>query len=146
MKTDPESAPACAPTAADSAQRSPDFEQLERRKAKHVLFFLAVTPLLLLILVLLLFFQPRDQILVTRHENGYLATRSHSIQGPSGQPLLQGEHEAWYISGNRSERGCYERGKRSGPWHFWSEEGQLLEQRSGVYREGERLLALPEEL
>ncbi|MFT4541055.1 MAG: hypothetical protein ACI835_003516 [Planctomycetota bacterium] len=128
------------PSAPSAAQDGP--LDKERRTAKHVLFMLTVTPVLLLIITLLLFFQPDDQVLVTRHENGYLATRSRSVMGADGQPLLHGEHEAWYISGDRAEHGNYERGQRQGEWRYWNEQGQLSDELTGIYREGQRISAL----
>ena len=53
--------------------------------------------------------------------------------------LRDGPAGEWYADGARASQGAYEAGLREGPWTFWEPDGRLDEQRSGLYRAGERV-------
>ena len=116
----------------------PELEDPEIRRARTVLLLLAVGVLGTLTLVLVLVFRPRDQVRITRHENGYPRTRTHYVLDDGGRPLEHGAHRAWHPDGTLAEEGRYERGQRSGPWRFFDAQGRLDPARSGLYEAGRR--------
>jgi hypothetical protein len=47
--------------------------------------------------------------------------------------------ERWYADGTKAAEGRYEDGRMVGEWSFWNADGSLDAQRTGSYRDGERL-------
>ena len=115
-----------------------DVEDPEIRRAKFVLFLLTIGVLTTFTLVLLIFFQPDNQLVVTRYPNGYPKTETHYVMDDVGRLIEHGDHVAYHEDGRKAEEGEYLHGKRVGPWRFWNEDGVLDETRSGHYADGER--------
>ena len=56
--------------------------------------------------------------------------------------VKEGASKAWYASGKQESEGSYAAGLREGPWMFWHADGTLDTERTGEYREGQRVGAL----
>jgi hypothetical protein len=64
-----------------------------------------------------------------------LKAQFHEVLGPDRHFVKEGAYVAWSRSGKKLEEGNYHVGKRNGPWTFWSEDGSIDEERSGVYQD-----------
>jgi antitoxin component YwqK of YwqJK toxin-antitoxin module len=53
-----------------------------------------------------------------------------------------GPAERWHRNGTIEGRGAYAHGRLHGAWRFWSADGVLDAERSGVYRDGQRVAPL----
>ena len=117
-------------------------EDPEIRRAKSVLFAATMSILVLVIAILLAFFQPDTQVVVTHYPNGYTETETHYVLDAAGQRIEQGRHRRWHANATLAEEGWYEKGRRVGEWRFWNEAGELDEERSGRYEDGDRVAPL----
>lgn len=108
------------------------------RRAKFVLFVLAMFVGLFACVLMLVYGQPRHQVLVERWSNGYPSSETQCIAGPKGEPLPHGRYRAWHENGVLAEEGRYERGLRVGPWRAWDKQGAFELTRSGFYEAGSR--------
>jgi hypothetical protein len=61
------------------------------------------------------------------------------VQKPNGQWVKEGHFAHWSRDGKEVEEGSYLDGKRDGPWTFWSEDGAVDKERSGVYQNDVRI-------
>lgn len=125
-------------------------EEPEIRRAKFVLFLMAIGLGLAAILVLLVFFQPEGQVMTTSWPNGYRKTSTTYVTGsrhpdapasPSTERpglMEHGPHRTWHENGQLAAEGEFAEGYRVGEWRFWDAAGTLDTDRSGTYVAGER--------